>query len=104
MSFEIQMYSAVAQATERSGFAAGELHPLLIFLRQPPGANHDTPAAAAAASKAGWTRIDVTKAGTLPEDAGASMADPVRAAYVSAVEGGAGVMAFDAVVKPAARK
>ena len=104
MSFEIHMYSAVAQATDHSGFPAGELHPLLIFLRQASGSDHDTPAAAAAAAKAGWTRVDVTKAGTLPEDAGATMADPVRAAYVSAVEGGAGVMAFDAVVKPAARK
>jgi hypothetical protein len=104
MSFEIHMYSAVAQAAERSGFPAGELHPLLIFLKQAPGTAHDTPAAAFAASKAGWTRVDVTKAGTLPEDAGATMQDPVRAAYVSAVEGGVGVMAFDAVVKAAARK
>lgn len=104
MSFEIHMYSAVAVATDRTGFATGERHPLLVFLRQAVASEHDTAGAVKAASQAGWIGVDITKAGTLPDDAGATMADPVRSAYVSAVEGGAGVLAFDAIVKPAPRQ
>lgn len=104
MSFEIHMYSAVALATAATVQRAGQHHPLLIFLRQSPNSEHDLARAAGAASAQGWDEVDITRAGTLPADAGEAMEEPVRGAYVRAIEIGEGVLAFPAVVKPAPRK
>lgn len=104
MEYEIHMFSAVAVATSATRFPPGERHPLLVFLRQAVGAGHDLRGAADAAQGAGWLDIDITRAGTLPEDAATSMEENVRAAYHAAVEAGAGLLAFDAVVRPAPRK
>lgn len=101
---EIHMFSAVAQAADDGAYAAGERHPMLIFVRQPADCEHDLAAAAAAASREGWIEIDITRAGTLPPDAGESMEEPVLGAYRRAIEDGAGLTVFDAVVRPAPRK
>ena len=98
------MYSAVALATATSGYPEGERHPLLIFLRQEARSEHDMLRAESAAVGLGWDEVDITRAGTLPVDAGATMQEPVRGAYVAAVEGGQGVLAFPDVVKPAPNK
>lgn len=104
MNFEVHMYSAVALATATSGYPEGERHPLLIFLRQESGSEHDVLRAESAAVGLGWDEVDITRAGTLPSDAGATMEDPVRGAYVAAVECGQGVLAFPDIVQPAPRK
>ncbi|MGQ0700692.1 MAG: hypothetical protein ACT4PZ_20930 [Panacagrimonas sp.] len=104
MSFEIHMYSAVARLETAEPYAVGQRHPMLMFVRQPEDSEHDLAAAAAIATKAGWVEVDITKAGTLPPDAGASMDGPIRAAYVSAVERGEGLMVFETAVRPAPRK
>ena len=104
MSHEIHMFSAVAEAGAGCGFPPGERHPMLIFVRQSPGSEHDLSAAAAAATHAGWHEIDITRAGTLPPDAADAMDPTVLAAYRRAVEGGAGLTVFEAVVKAAPRK
>lgn len=104
MSFEIHMYSAVARAFEVERVAQGQHHPMLIFLRQPAHAEHDLGGAAAVAEKAGWTEVDITKAGTLPPDAGEQMEGPIRLAYAAAVEAGEGLMVFETPVKAAPRK
>lgn len=104
MSFEIHMYSAVARAVTAESFKSGLHHPMLIFLRQAANAQHDLAAAAAIAASAGWTEVDITKAGTLPPDAGAQMEGAIREAYAAAVECGEGLMVFDAAVKAAPRK
>ena len=103
-SHEIHMFSAVAEAGAGCGFPHGERHPMLIFVRQPPDSAHDLAAAAAAAGAAGWREVDITRAGTLPPDAADAMDPIVKAAYVRAVEGGAGLTVFEAVVKAAPRK
>ena len=104
MSYEIHMFSAVAQAATVADVPAGEYHPMLIFLRQTPDRSHDLAAAAEVARGLGWVDVDITRAGTLPGDAGESMDEPVLIAYRSAVENGAGLRVFPAVVKPAPRK
>lgn len=104
MSFEIHMYSAVARAETAASFETGQQHPMLIFLRQAEHAQHDLAAAAAVATEAGWTGVDITRAGTLPPGAGAQMDGPILAAYTTAVEHGEGLMVFDAAVKVAPRK
>lgn len=103
-SHEIHMFSAVAEAGAGCGFPHGERHPMLIFVRQPRGTAHALAAAAAAASAAGWREVDITRAGTLPPDAGDTMDPVVKAAYDRALDSGAGLTVFDAVVKPAPRK
>jgi hypothetical protein len=104
MNHEIHMYSAVALATATSGYPEGQRHPLLIFLRQEAHSEHDLLRAESAAVGLGWDEVDITRAGTLPPDAGATMNEPVHSAYVAAVEGGQGVLAFPDVVKAAPRK
>jgi hypothetical protein len=101
---EIHMFSAVAEAGAGCGFAHGERHPMLIFVRQPPGSAHDLAAAAAAANAAGWREVDITRAGTLPPDASDAMDPTVQAAYARAVDVGAGLTVFEAVVEAAPRK
>lgn len=103
-SHEMHMFSAVAEAGAGCGFPPGERHPMLIFVRQRPGSAHDLAAAAAAAGAAGWREIDITRAGTLPPDASDAMDPVVQAAYARAVETGAGLTVFEAVVKAAPRK
>lgn len=103
-SHEIHMFSAVAEAGAGCGFPHGERHPMLIFVRQRPGTPHALAAAAAAATTAGWREVDITRAGTLPADAADAMDPVVKAAYTRAVDNGAGLTVFDAVVKPAPRK
>ena len=102
--YEIHMFSAVAEAGPASGYPPGEQHPMLIFVRQAPDSAHDLAAAAACAMRAGWTEVDITRAGTLPPDAHASMEEPVLGAYRGAVERGAELTVFAAVVKAAPRK
>lgn len=104
MSHEIHMFSAVAESATVRDVPAGEHRPMLIFLRQPPGTHHDMASAAAAAQSLGWVEVDITRAGTLPPDAGESMDDAVLAAYRLAVETGVGLNIFAAAVKPAPRK
>lgn len=104
MSFEIHMYSAVAQAKTADGYTEGQRHPMLVFLRHPQDTDHDLGRAAAAAQRLGWIEVDITKAGTLPPDAADSMDGPIRAAHDAAVETGEGVLVFDAPVRPAPRK
>jgi hypothetical protein len=104
MNHEIHMFSAVAVATATSGFPEGEHHPMLIFVRQPPDTGHDLAAAASVATQAGWIEVDITRAGTLPPDAPESMGEAVCGAYSSAVETGAGMTVFAAVVRAAPRK
>lgn len=101
---EIHMFSAVAEATADAPYAAGECHPMLIFVRQVAGSEHDLAAAAAAAAQQGWIEIDITRAGTLPPDAGESMEEPLLGAYRDAVENGRGLTVFEATVRPAPRK
>lgn len=101
---EIHMFSAVAEAGAGCGYPPGERHPMLIFVRQRPGSPHDLAAAAAAAKAAGWREVDITRAGTLPPDAGDAMDPVVKAAHERAVHAGAGLTVFEAVVRPAPRK
>lgn len=104
MSFEIHMYSAVARAVAVASRAPGQHGPMLIFVRQAAGTAHDLAAAAAVATREGWEEVDITKAGVLPDDAGATMDGPIRAAYLAAVDSGSGLMVFDVTVRPAPRK
>lgn len=104
MSFEIHMYSAVARAFEVERVAQGQHHPMLIFLRHAEHEDHDLGRAAAVAEKLGWTEVDITKAGTLPTEAGAQMEGPIRLAYTAAVEHGEGLMVYQTPVKVAPRK
>lgn len=104
MDYQIHMYLAVAQAETAVRHPAGELHPLLVFLRQPLGSGHDFDAAEAVAVKAGWTSLDFTKAGILPEDAGEQGEDTFRACYASAVTEGQALLVYDTVVRPAPPK
>ncbi len=98
MSFEIHMYSAVARAFEVERVAQGQHHPMLIFLRQSANEEHDLGRAAAVAERLGWTEVDITRAGTLPPEAGAQMEGPVRLAYSAAVEHGEGLMMYETPV------
>lgn len=104
MKDEVHMYSAVALATATSGYPEGERHPLLIFLRQAARSEHDLLRAESAAVGLGWNEVDITRAGTLPDDAGATMQEPLRSAYRAAINDGQGVLAFPDVVREAPRK
>lgn len=101
---QVHMYMAVARATERTAYPAGELHPVLVLRRQPRGAEHDLSAAHEVALRAGWEDVDFTKAGVLPADAEREMEDTFRARYREALERGESLLAYDAVVRPAPRK
>lgn len=103
MEFEIHLYMAVAKAETATGYAVGECHPALVFLRQPEASEHDLPAAERVLLDAGWTEIDFTKAGTLPHEAQEQMTEPFGSRYRSAVELGQALLIYDSVVKPAPR-
>lgn len=104
MSFEIHMYSAVAKAVAVANRAPGQHGPMLIFVRQSQGSTHDLAAAAAVATREGWSEVDITKAGVLPADAGEAMDGAIRQAYEAAVQDGTGLMAYEVAVRPAPRK
>lgn len=104
MEFEIHMFLAIGKAAEASGFPSGELHPLLVFLRQGAGEEHDFDRAESAALAQGWTALDFTKAGTLPSDAGTTMDPAHLGCYQRAVEHGEGLWVYPSVVKPAPAK
>lgn len=103
MEHEIHLYMAVAQAAHAPPYQSGNCHPLLVFLRHPVGAEHDLGAAAALAMDAGWIQVDITKAGTLPQDAQAEMEEPFASRYRAAMQDGAALLIYDTVVKPAPR-
>lgn len=99
MSTEIHMFLAVAQAAAPGRYPLGERHPMLIFVRQAPGSEHDFAAAEAAALKAGWADVDFTKAGTLPPEAAAAD-EPFRSCYAAALADGDAIMVYaDAVTR-----
>jgi hypothetical protein len=98
---QIHLYAAVACARAVPDRRAGDRHPLLVFLRQPPGAAHDLAAAAAVAQAAGWTEVDITRAGILPPDAGEQAQGPYVEPYGAAWRDGAAMLVYDAVVAPA---
>ena len=100
-SDQIHLYAAVACAHTVPDRRAGDRHPLLVFLRQPLGAAHDLAAAAAVARAAGWTEVDITRAGILPPDAGAQAQGPYVEPYGTAWRDGAAMLVYDAVVAPA---
>lgn len=103
--FEVHMFSAVARASARTpGRTPGHHHPLLIFVRQPAGSDHDLAAAAATAAAQGWDEVDITRAGTLPPDVETQIQEPVRSVYLATLAQGRAMVAFDAVVQPAPRK
>lgn len=104
-AIEIHMFSAVARATQAvAGRTPGQHHPLLIFVRQAADTEHDLAAAAAVAESQGWDGVDITRAGTLPPDAEAQMQEPLLGVYRAALQDGRGLIAFEAVVRPAPRK
>ena len=103
MGFEIHMYMAVAKAETATGYPVGECHPALVFLRQTESSEHDLSAAERVLLDAGWTEVDFTKAGTLPNDAQEQMTEPFGSRYRSAVELGYALLIYDTVVKPAPR-
>lgn len=104
VEFEIHMYLAIGKAGEAQGADPGELRPLLIFLRQPLGQAHDFEAAAVVATARGWTDLDFTKAGTLPQDAPESMQPAHRTCYLEALDRGEALMVYPAAVQPARAK
>lgn len=100
MSFEIHMYMAVALATEACGALCGERHPMLVFLRQ-TAAEHDLTGAEAVVLEAGWSEVDITRAGTLPVDAPEQMDALFRSHYETALRDGWSLLVYDTVVQPA---
>ncbi len=104
MDHQIHLYMAVAEAQSALRHAPGELHPLLIFLRQEIATDHDFAAAAAVAERAGWTRVDFTKAGILPDDAGEHGDAAFLSCHAAAVQRGDALLVYDTVVRPAPRK
>ncbi|MGQ0622149.1 MAG: hypothetical protein ACT4QA_19920 [Panacagrimonas sp.] len=104
MEFEIHMYLAVGKAADGAAYPRDELHPMLIFLRQPTGSEHDLSVAESVALASGWTELDFTKAGTLPDDAQDQMEESFRACYRAAAEMGEAIMVYPAAVRPAKGK
>lgn len=104
MSFEVHLYAAVAMAESAESHAAGQRHPMLVFLRQPVGTEHDLPAAAAVAESAGWVEVDFTKAGVLPAEAEPTMDEGFRTHYLAALDAGHSLLVYDSVVRPAPQK
>jgi hypothetical protein len=104
MDFEIHLYMAVARSVTAHAYLPDEHHPMLVFLRQPPGSAHDFDAAEQVILRGGWSEVDFTKAGILPPDAGERKDEPYASCYAAAVEDGDSLMVYDTVVQPAPKK
>ena len=102
--YEIHMFAAVARMAADGRYPAGEQHPLLVFVRQAPGTDHDFDTAEDIANRNGWTDVDFTKAGTLPDDAGENHVEPFHGCYMDAVDKGEAILVYDTPVKPAPPK
>ena len=100
----MHLFSLVAKAGPGLAYPADERHPLLIFVRQAPGADHDFEAADAIAGAAGWHDPDFLRAGTLPADAAGQPEEPFRSCYAEAMEKGGSLMVYQVAVTPAPRK
>jgi hypothetical protein len=98
---EVHMFSAVAKATPASGWPEGELHPLLVLVRQSRHEEHDFGRAESLVAGLGWVDIDITRAGTLPDDARQTMDARMRTCYDTALSDGGAVLVYANVVRPA---
>ncbi|HEX4873058.1 MAG TPA: hypothetical protein VFV27_12165 [Nevskiaceae bacterium] len=104
--FDMHLFSAVARSADpaRSHQPQGQRHPLLLFLRQPPGQDHDFDRAAALVAAAGWDEVDFTRAAVLPADAAEQPVEPYHGCYLDAVRLGHGLLVYATPVQVAPRK
>jgi hypothetical protein len=100
MTDEVHLFMAVARAASTGRYPAGEHHPMLVFVRQRAGDDHDWAAAELVALRGGWTEIDFTKAGILPPEAADQPEEPFRSCYAEAVAQGSSIMVYETVVQP----
>ena len=65
-----------------------------IYLRQAAGSEHNWDAAEAVAVNGGWAEVSLTKAGTLPTDAGERKEEPDRSCYHAALRDGDAILVY----------
>jgi hypothetical protein len=82
------------------GYRAGETHPVLIFVREQPGASPDIMKAAAELAKRGWSDVKISEAALVAGDALDSVHPQARATYETAVNDGFEALVFSEPVTP----
>ena len=96
MSDKLHMFSAQATvgASAKGGLPVGQRHALLIFVRQPADAAHDSATAAALAEAGGWVDVSITKSATVVVGPDGQSDETLRDAMISAVENGHGIVVY----------
>jgi hypothetical protein len=96
MSAEVMLFRAVAVATGDNtlGYAEGEMHPVLIFLRENAGASPDWPKAAAELTKRGWSDVSISEAAALSVASLDSVHPDATECYHDALKNGFAALVF----------
>ena len=100
--YEIHAFTATAYATaESSGaYRPADRHPMLAFLRQSAGMDHDWVLAESWINKAGWAKVKFERAGTLNPEYVSGKADYLVRAFESAMHDEFGFVVYEEVLPP----
>jgi hypothetical protein len=98
--YEIHAFTATAYATsECSGpYRLGDRHPMLAFLRQSPGMDHDWTAAESWINRAGWTNVKFERAATLNPEYVSGKADYLVRSFEKAMHDEFGFVVYEEVL------
>lgn len=93
---EVHIFMAVAKASAGNelGYASGQKHALLIFVRQPYGSDHDWTRAEEIATNSGWSDVDISKAGSIESENVNGKDEIISASYEEALEAGSSIIAY----------
>jgi hypothetical protein len=93
--FDVGVFQGSAVSIDRHplGYAAGERHELIVFLRQPPGDDTDPVTVESVMRHAGWRRSMLSLLFVLPDRSPALAGDEtLQDSYRNALEHGAAVI------------
>jgi hypothetical protein len=93
---EVMLFRGVAVATSENtlGYPKGETHPVLIFLRENPGASPNWAKAAAELGNRGWSDVSISEAAVVSVAALDSVHPHARASYQDALNDGFAALVF----------
>jgi acyl-CoA reductase-like NAD-dependent aldehyde dehydrogenase len=93
---EVMIFQAVAtaEANNTLGYPKGEIHPVLIFLREKDGAPPDRAKAAAELASRGWSDVTISEAAAVLRCIADSVHPHATASYQDALNDGFAALVF----------
>jgi hypothetical protein len=98
--YEVHVFSATASATPDciGPYRPGDRHPLLAFLRQASGTDHDWTEAERWVNEAGWRKVKFERAGTLNPENVTGKEDYLVRAFEKSMHQEFGFVVYDEVL------